>query len=324
MIGTLLRYYWLSVSDHGGSLHQTVSQSLSFHWIATAFFESANIDIFFQQTGIFMVYLYWVTRYCESKTVDKYRKEEKGLDRVGNPYIVWRSIYIHKYVLSVTSCLVKRCKTSQRMSHSCWWWRVSPAEWTGGTPHTAQNQNRDVVLHLCRRRGRRDGVVLPVQLAEGGKPLPLSHRHHKTLPIWSRWRGKNLEGFWSCQWSIGSWSWWSLSRSRSSWSQFRFRLLGSWNWSCWWSSFCSLVSCCPGSRLSLGSGSSVARTANYQTLFAYFSKELSPLSWEFFVWMTILFTVLNPIWTKALGKGGSLNQYCSDYWVVRGVFDALF
>ena len=49
-------------------------------------------------------------------------KNKKELDWVGDPYVVpCSSIFIHKYVLSVSSCLVKRCKTFHRMSHSCWW-----------------------------------------------------------------------------------------------------------------------------------------------------------------------------------------------------------
>ena len=53
-----------------------------------------------------------------------------------------------------------------RTSHFCWWYFEFFTQ--GSSIGLSFTDVNDVVLHLCSCRGGQGGVVLPIQLAEGG------------------------------------------------------------------------------------------------------------------------------------------------------------
>ena len=162
----------------------------------------------------------------------------------------------------MSSCLVKRCKTSDRMPHSCWWCRVSLAEGTIGTPPTTRTRTGMSSSTSAEEEGDEMASSCPSNWLKEGSLSPLPTDTTRRCPSEAGGEGRMLRGFGAANGALGAGVDVASPGPGVAGGRFRFRLLGSWDCSCWCSSFCSLVSCCPGSRLSLGRRSPVARTTN--------------------------------------------------------------
>ena len=98
---------------------------------------------------------------------------------------------IWEIINTVATCTVDPLECSNPMHgmpYFRWWILVLLTKWSCSITTVIIIDVNDVIIHLCRCLGGQGGVILPIQLAEGGKPLPLTHRHNKAPPIWSRWR----------------------------------------------------------------------------------------------------------------------------------------